>query len=109
MRQAGTGLAEGTGGRGMRTKHEIGMPTKPVVHADRSLVAVAGTNLVRVKPGDIASGLTGLALPEEEDVDDNVGAGIRPEAAFGQADGGDEMGASDDMLVHWRFRLVHRP
>jgi hypothetical protein len=69
-------------------------------------VAVGGTNLIEVEPGHIAYRLVRHSLLEEEDVDNDVGAGGGPEAAFGQADGGDEIGGFGDVLARGAVRLV---
>ena len=54
------------------------------------------------------SALRRPALAEEQDVDDDVGAGVRAEAALWQADRGDEVRHAGDVLAGARIGLVHR-
>ena len=107
-RLAGIGLAKGPGGQGMVAEHEDGMSGKPAIDADRALIGGGGPDLVDVKPGDIAFGLSGLAFAEEQDVDHDIGPGICAKRAFRQANGGDKVGRFRDMLTGRRIGLVHR-
>ncbi len=56
------------------------MAHEPAVHLGFALLTVGGSNGV---------GLAGHALAQEKDVDHDVRAGIGPEAAFGEPNGGD--------------------
>ncbi len=64
--------------------------------------------IVMVQPARVVLWLTRLALAEEQDVDDDIRAGIGAKTAFGQAYGGDEVGGFGDEFAGRGFRLVHR-
>ena len=106
-RQAGVSFTEGPGRRGVRAEHEIGVADEPAVDADRAIVAIVGPDLVSVEPGEIALSLVVPPLSEEENVDDDIGAGVGAEAALRQTNGGDEIGRLGDVFTRRAIGLVH--
>lgn len=105
---AGVRLAKRPRGEGMGAEHEVGMACKPAVHADRTLIVDSRPHLINIKPDLIAFRFSCLALAEEEDVNDDIGAGVAPKAAFWQADRRDQVGGFGDMLACGRSGLVQR-
>ncbi len=75
------------------------------VHPDSALVLGRGMDFGEIEPGVGAGSIAIAALPEEEDVDANVRAGVGAEAAVGQPDGADKIGAADDVLARERRDL----
>src|SRR5258708_26124725 len=93
-----------TVGRG--TQVDLGMLGEMAVHPDSALMLGRGTDFGEIEPGVGAGSIAIAALPEEEDVDANVRAGVGAEAALGQPDGTDKIGRSGDVLARGRVRFV---
>ena len=69
------------------------------VDADRAFVFGRTANLCEVERRHSSAAISSLkALPEEQDVDDDVCAGISPEAALWQADCADEIRRRGDVV-----------
>ena len=107
MWPAGIGFAERPRGQCVGTEHKARMASKPAIHADSTLVAARGLNLIDIKPHLIAFRLTELSLAEEEDVDDDVRTSIPAKAALGQTNTGNQIGGPGDMLPRCGISLVH--
>lgn len=60
------------------------MPVEPVTHMDCTLLFRRGTHLVHIEPHLITLGFANLALAEEQQVDHDIRAGIKPEATLGR-------------------------
>lgn len=106
--QAGVGLTEGTGGQRVRAEHRTRMSREPAVHADRPFLRRGWADFVKIEPGKIAWRFAGLALAKEQDIDDDVGAGLPPETAFRQANGADQIGGFCDVFPAFAIGFVHR-
>ncbi len=91
----------------MGAEHEIRMTSKPAVHADRFFIVRGRSHLIDIEPCLGAFGLAGLALAEEENVDDDICAGVAAKAAFRHADCCDQVGGFGDVLTGGRVGLVH--
>ena len=91
-RVACIGLAIGTGGECVCAEGKVRMLRQPAINANGTGVGRCGLDLSKVEPGRIALSLANFPLAEEQDVDDDVGAGVAAEAAFRQPDGCDEIG-----------------
>ena len=98
-RHASVRLTVGARPERMLTEHHLRMLGEIAVHPDRALVLGRAMDFGEIEPGVVAGSIAIAALPEEEDVDANVGAGVGAEAAFGQPDGGDEIGRAGDVLA----------
>lgn len=77
------------------------MPTKPAIDPDGVFVVGGRPDLIDIEPQMISLRLSGLALAEEEDVDDDIRAGVTAKAAFGQPDCRDQVGGFRDAPVPW--------
>lgn len=66
----------------MGAENEIGMAGEPAIDADGAFVIRRRANLVNVEPV-WSLRLTGLALAKEENVDDDIRAGVLAKAALG--------------------------
>lgn len=73
----------------------------------RRLVFRRRRDLLEIEPGEVPLRLTVPAPAEEQDVDDDIGAGVGAETALRQADRADEIGHGRDMRAGRRIRLVH--
>ncbi len=89
----------------MRAEHKPGWRANQRLTRMAPSSSVAGRTSSRSSQDRSPSGLAVLALAEEQDVDDDVGAGIGAEAAFRQADRGEEIGMLSDQLA----RASHPP
>src|SRR5690606_28862866 len=69
-RQAGVGLAERAGGRRVAAEHEARMLREPAIDANGGFIGGRSADLLEVEPRYVALSLPGLALAEEEDVND---------------------------------------
>jgi hypothetical protein len=78
------------------------------VHPDSALVLGCGMDFGEIEPGIVAGSIAIAALPEEEEVDANVRAGVGAEAALGQPEGADKIGAAGDVFTRGGARFVHR-
>ena len=107
-RQARVGLAEGTRGERVRAEHEVGVPREPSVHADLALVLCRGPDFLEVEPRQVALGVADLALAEEQEVDRDVGAGGKAEAALRETNGCNQVRRLGDVCARGEIRLVHR-
>jgi len=85
------------------------MAREPPVHPNNSLIVRGRPHLIHIEPGLVAFGLTNLALAEEENIDDDIRAGVAAKAAFGQADRCDQVGAFRDCVSAWRLTLPSAP
>ena len=92
----------------MRAEHELRMLREPAVHADSAFVICRRADLVEIEPRQIAFRVADLALAEEQDIDDDVGASAGAEAAVRQSDRGDQVRRLGDMCACGGVRLVHR-
>ncbi len=107
LRQAGIGLAERSGRRGMDSQHVIRMLREPAIDPDGALVLGCRPDLFCFQPGHVALGVVWPALPEIEDVGHHIRAGLGPETALRQAEGGDKVGLSGDRFPRGWIGLVH--
>ena len=98
-RQASVGFAVRARGESVRAEHHLRMLGEIPVDADRALVFGRTANLCEIEPGITPGGLAVKPLAEEQNVDDDVGAGLGPEAALRQADCADEIGRRGDVLA----------
>ena len=80
--QASIGFAVRARGESVRAEHHLRMLDEILVDADRAFVFGRTANPCEVEPGIASGGLSFKALAEEQDVDDDVCAGISPEAAL---------------------------
>ena len=105
--QASIGFAVRARGESVRAEHHLRMLGEIPVDADCALVFGRSANLCEIEPRIASGGLVVKPLAEEQDVDDDVGAGLGPEAALRQADCADEVRHRGDVLACARIRLVH--
>ena len=70
----------------MGAENEVRMPAKPPVNADRTFVVTRRPDLIDIQPQLVAFRLASLSLAEEQDVDNDIRAGVTAKAAFGQPD-----------------------
>ena len=91
----------------MCAEHEVRMPAKPAIDPDGAFVVGGRPDLIDIEPQLISLRLSGLALAEEQDVDDDIRAGVTAKAAFGQPDCRDQFCGFGDMLACRRIGLVH--
>src|SRR3546814_15383699 len=70
--------------RSVCAEHEVRMPTKPAIDPDGAFFVGGRPDLIDIEPQLISLRLSGLPLAEEQDVDDDIRAGVTAKAAFGQ-------------------------
>jgi len=78
------------------------------VDPDRTLILGRGADLGEIEPRVVPGGFAVVAFAKEQNVDDDVGAGLGAEAALRQADRADEVRHRGDVFSCGRIRLVQR-
>lgn len=107
-RQASVGFAVRARSESVCAEHHLRMLGEIPVDPDRSLILGPGADLGEIEPRTVLGGLVVEPLAEEQNVDDDVGAGFGPEAALRQPDCADEVGHRGNVLACGCIRLVHR-
>ncbi len=75
------------------------MPGEPPIDADCAILLGSRLDFIHIEPQLVAFRLPQLSLAVEEDVDDDIRAGIAAEAALGHADRGDQVSGFGDLLT----------
>ncbi len=91
----------------MAAQHHLWMIGEPPVDTDAPALACHGC-IRKIDPSVVSSLLVGAALPEKEDIDNNIRASVSAKAAFGKADRANEIGHAGDVFTGAGVSLVHR-
>jgi hypothetical protein len=83
------------------------MIDEPPVDAD-AIALACRLDIYEIEPAGVSSMLVCPALPEKEEINDNIRAGVSAETAFGQANRAYEIGHAGDVFAGAGIGLVHR-